>query len=373
MKILTSALLVACAVPAAADIFTLKDGTKLDAEIIEKTLDEYVLDVAITKSIRERRTIKRDEVVNVERVNESDTIFEENIAGLTPAPPFLDLAGYDERIKKVKSFLSAHQLTSAGTKASRMLKELEEERAFVAEGGVKTAEGRVSTAERAQDALGIESQGRAQEFNKLVKDRSFIPALREYSKLEMNYFGTEAHRQAVPLAQKVVATYAQLLDRELNGFEEREERRLESLERLPDSDRRRALAAEEQRQAAYEKLWQKEEEAEEIWYSVDTKNGGSMNETLEQLLSERERLENVAEELKDFPVTDKLYRDGWTAAGEKNQEELEGILDQLDEAGVAESYLNMLVDRFDPTINNPPAEGEPAEDEEAEEEIESDY
>ncbi|GHC52714.1 PTPDL family protein [Roseibacillus persicicus] len=371
MKILTTSLFVALAVPAVADIITLKDGTKLDAQILEKSLEEYVLEVNVTKSIKERRTIKRSEVADVEIVNESDTIFEDNIAGLAPAPPYLSLKEYDARIKKIESFLLAHKLTSAGTKASKMLRELKAEREFIAKGGVKTSmekSGLMSAEEREENALAVDASSAAKEFKDLVEARSYLGALRSYDNLERKFFGTKAHRESLPLIKAVVGTYTKLLSSELNGFDAREERRLAALERLPASDRQRALQAEEQRKSTFERLWTKEEDEEQTWFTVDTRNAESIESTLDALEDEAERLEAVEAELKEFEDVGELYRKGWTAAGEKDKEALEPILDALDEAGVEESYLDALIDRFDPTINNPPAEEEAGEEEEADSE-----
>lgn len=369
MKILTTSLLVAMAVPAVADIITLTDGTKLDAEILEKSLEEYVLEVKVTKSIKERRTIKRSDVANIERVSEADTLFESEIAGLSPAPPFLSLAGYDDRIKKLESFLTTHRLTSAGTKASRMLKELQKEREVIAAGGVKTsmeATGLITAEERQADALAIDANAAAQKFKDLVEARSYLAALRSYDELERDFFGSKAHRDSIPLMKALAATYAKLLSAELNGFDAKEDRRLAALERLSDSDQRRALQAEEQRIASFERLWEKEEKEEQTWFTVDTNNAESLEETVNGLQDEVERLNNVESEVANSEDIEELYRKGWVAAGKKDKETLEPILDALDEAGVQESYVKNLIDRFDPTINNPPAEDEAAGVEETE-------
>ncbi len=361
MKILTTSILVALAVPGWADIFTLKDGTKLDATILNKTLEEYELEVSVTSSIKERRTIKRSEVVDIERVNESDVIFEEKIANLAPAPPFLELSEYDKRIKTLKSFLLAHKMTAAGTKANRMLRELSEEREFIAAGGVKIAsgeEGLISAVDREKDALGIDSKIVAAKFQSLVDSRSYLAALRQYDILEKDFFATKAHREAIALMSRLATSYGTLLDRELSGLESKESRRQAAFDRLSSSEQARANQVEEQRRITFDRLWAKEEEEGQSWFTVDTQNMSSLQGAIDSLMKESERLLDVESELVEFDETDALYRKGWEAAGAKNQEELELILDALDEAGTAEAYIDKLVDRFDPTINNPPVEEE---------------
>ena len=359
MKILTTSLLVMLALPSMADILTMKDGSKLNATILSKTLEEYELEVYVTKSIKERRTVKRSDVASVETVNEANTIFEDKIANLAPAPPFLSLANYDERIKILKEFLKEHKVTSAGTKASAMLKELEAERELIAAGGIKVSskkDGLITAGDRAQDALSIDSQAEGHKLKELVQSRSYTAALRQADFLELNYFGSQAHRDAVPLMTRFTLTYGRALARELNELDEREERRLDSFSNLPPSDLQRALRAEEQRKASFERVWAKEEGAEERWFTVDQKNSSSVETAVSTLEGEAERLAKVQADLGEIEETGQLFRDGWVAAGEKRQTDLEHILDSMDDAGVPESYINRLIDRFDPTINNPPEE-----------------
>lgn len=359
MKILTTSLLVAFSYPAMADILTMKDGTKIDATILSRTAEEFELEVNVTKSIRERRTVKRSEVVSVETINQANVIFEEKIAGLAPAPPFLSLAEYDERIQTLKAFLAEHKVTSAGTKASAMLTELESEREVVAKGGVKVSNEKdalITADERAKDIIYINSQAEGHKLQELIKARAYTLALRQADQLEQKYFGSQAHRDAVPIMQSLIANYSRALAGQLEGLDKREEMRVSSFSNLPPSDLQRALQAEEQRKANFERIWAKENEAEEHWLTLDPKNSDSVQNTLAGLNKETERLAQTSSQLTEIEETGKLFRDGWVAAGEKKQAELEAILDSMDAAGVPESYINLLVDRFDPTINNPPIE-----------------
>lgn len=353
MKILTTSLLVAFAAPVFGDIFTLKDGTTLDADIIEKTLEEYVLEVRITKSIKERRTIKREDVASVERVSQADTEFEK-IAKLAPAPPFLSVEGYDERIKPIKAFLAAHKLTGSGTKATKMLKELEEERALVQAGGLKVSEGEFLTKEeRGSDIITIESQILLQKFKALTSARSYTAALRQYDGLESEFFGSQAHRDAVPLMTKLVSTYRAILLPQLDGFEKSEMQRMQSIEQLSDTDIARAKAADMAHAEQFEKVWMKEKESSQRWLSTNLKDANSIENTVVALENELDRLVAVNEDLAKIPETGGLFKEGWEAAGKKEQQKLEDIFDQMDAAGVDEQYFDLLVDRFDPTINQP--------------------
>ena len=361
MKILTTSLIAALSLPVAADIFTMKDGTTIDGTILETTAEEFKLEVNVTKSIKEQRTIKRADVVERKRVrvNEADAIFEEKIAGLTPAPPFLDLAEYDSRIKTIKDFLKDHKLTSSGSKAAPMLEELEAEREVIAAGGIKISmepEGLIKGEDRAKDAIGIAAAIEATKFKNLVERRSYLAALRQYEVLEKSYLGTAAHREALPLMSRLVNTYATLLEREMPSAMKRKESFMMTLERLPATDKQRAMDAEEQRMNTLEAIRVREDEENQRWRTVDVQSVDSLEDTIGALEAESDRLAALDKEIAEMDDVAELYRKGWIAAGEKKKEELENILDAMDAVGAPEESINVLIDRFDPAINNPPAE-----------------
>ena len=366
MKILITSLFVSLALPGAADIITMKDGTKIDATILNKTLEEYELEVNVTKTIKERRTIKRADVADVEIVSEYNVIFEDKIAKLIPTPTFLSLEDYDARIKLVEEFLDKHKLTSAGTKATNILSELKAEREVIANGGLKIAEGEeglITAEEILANEIEIDSKAAAAEFEELVAQRAYLAALRRYTSLETEYFGTTAQREAMPLMRRLANTYSEILSRELKDFGAREESRQASFDQLSPTDQKRALEFEEKRKKSFELLWDREEKEEQIWFSVDTKDSESMAKAIDALEGELEHIHKMSEMLIGLKETGEVYRKGWIAAGEKNKEELEGVLDTLEQAGISTDFQNKLIDRFDPTINNPsPLESKDGED-----------
>ncbi|MDP0492637.1 MAG: PTPDL family protein [Verrucomicrobiota bacterium JB023] len=340
-------LLLGLALPAHADIFTLKDGSKLDATIVSKTLDEYTLEVNVTSSIKEIRTIKRSEVVDHKIVSESDTEFEA-IKDLAPAPPFLPTEGYEARIKTLKDFTDKHGLSSAGVKAKRMLRELESELAVIEKGGLKTESGLITPEEREQNALTYDSQLYANEFKRLVSDRAYIPAIRAYDKLETKTFGSKAHRAAVPLYEKLVTTYADAIARELDQFDSKEEQRQRTLEGLSEANRKRAEEIEREREERFAELREKEEADNVSWPSVNINDADSLDEILGMLDDEPRRIDAVKQDLADFEETGQLYQKAYQAAAAKDRETLEPILLTLEKARVGESYLDRLVELYNP-------------------------
>lgn len=355
MKLLTSTLVLALTLPSFADIFIMKDGSRIKADVIERTPEEYVLDVYVTKSIKEQKTIKRADIEKIERVSQADEDFKE-LTDLTPAPPFLSLEDYDARLKKLEAFTTKHKISTATTKAKEMVKELESERGVIAAGGIKGPDGLLTAEERLGDAVNIDSQQLAAEFEALVEERAYLPALRKFEKLEGNFPGSAAHRKALPLFKKLLGSYRLLINRELSNFGSMQMKRKESFERLTEADQARAMTAEKARMKQVEKIRMREQEEEMVWPLVDLLDEQSLAQTSERLERRINGLPKIEEQLTSMPDTGALYQEAWKAATAKDRAKLEPILGQLDAAGIAEDTVNLLVDRFDPTLNAPSEE-----------------
>lgn len=351
MKFLSTSLLISLVLPISADILTLKDGTKIDGTITKRTLEEYEVEVQVSKSRTEKKIIKRADVAETKLTKPAEAAFNKQVAGLFPVQPFTPVEEYEKRVQTIETFLAEHKISKSGIQAKKMLTELKTELAAIKAGGLRVSSGEsgLLTAEQVQaDHLGIQAHIATGKFESLVKKRSYIAALRQYEFVERDFFATQAQRKALPLMRSLTATYANLLQRELNQFDAREERRMKTLERLSENDRRRAKEADSIRMKSFEKTWAKEEEEQITWASVNIKDAGSIEDTINQLKDESERLLGIITELEDFQETDKLYQTGWVAAGEKNKDQVTEIIAELNKAGIPETYINKLIERLGP-------------------------
>ena len=91
---------------AAADTFELKDGTKLEGTILREEGDHYIVQVQVTKSIKDERRIPKSDVVAQVAEKKDETAFA-SIAKLAPAPDLLGEEGYATRIREIASFLKS--------------------------------------------------------------------------------------------------------------------------------------------------------------------------------------------------------------------------------------------------------------------------
>ncbi|MCP5534509.1 MAG: hypothetical protein H7A48_15165, partial [Akkermansiaceae bacterium] len=119
-------LLLSFPIVAAADTFVLKDGTEIEGSILRETPDSYVLEVQITKTIKDEKTIAKADVEKVKRTKPGEEEFEP-IKELVPVPDQMDAAEYADRISDVERYLSKFKYGPRDKEAKAVLKTLKDE------------------------------------------------------------------------------------------------------------------------------------------------------------------------------------------------------------------------------------------------------
>ena len=350
---LLTSLALTLALP--ADIITLNDGTKLDADILEKTLDELKLDVRITPTIREPRTIKRSDVANIETINERDVIFEEQIKDLFPIPPFSTVETYKKNLEVATAFAEKYPLTTSGGKARDLAKQIEVEMVRIQQGDLRISPGKdglVASSEIVQNKLHYDALRVKAELDQAIANKKPIAALRAFEELELNFYASKAHKDSVPEIQRLLTSLKALLERDAV----KDEAKMMKLEKSSEENRLRAKQNIEKRRQRLAEIWATEKEAGRRWLTLDRSSLNSISRTFQEVEQKEEELKKGAELLSQAPDSGALFKKGWHLAGEKKIDVLEALLEQMDKNQIGETYINALIGRFDPALLEKPAE-----------------
>ena len=108
MKFLSTSLLISLVLPISADILTLKDGTKIDGTITKRTLEEYEVEVQVSKSRTEKKIIKRADVAETKLTKPAEAAFNKQVAGLFPVQPFTPVEEYEKRVQTIETLSLIH-------------------------------------------------------------------------------------------------------------------------------------------------------------------------------------------------------------------------------------------------------------------------
>ena len=296
--------------PLCADTIRMKDGTKLEGKILKEGLDSYVMEVQVTRSIKEERTIKRTDVEKVDREQADDKAFAE-IKGYVPTPDLLTADDYDARLTKVADFIKTNANSPLIPDAKKITADLEKERVVVAAGGVKLGGHLITNEERTSNKFEVDARMIEVSIRGRVKAGQWTAALREFEKLEKEYASSLGYREVLPAVRQTVAHYRSDATEALGTFDARMKERQAGLARMDASDRAASINAIAEQTAEITKQYEAEKKATIKWVTPNPNLKASLEEAIKYAEQEGKRLDAVKPDA--LPDGGKAWRDAWTA------------------------------------------------------------
>lgn len=308
--ILTAALLAGLICSAAADTLHLKNGTTYEGKILSETTESYVVEVMVTRSIKEEKTIAKAEVAKIEREKLDEKAFIE-IAAMSPTPDLLEPGEYQIRLQTCYKFVKAYPSSPLAEKARAITGELEKELDLISQGGVKLGGKVISAAERQSNKVEISARALEVSIRNHAKRGEWVPALRDFTKLEADYSTTAPFKDVLPTVKQVISQYHSQLVESAAGLDKRLADRKIGLERMASQDRNASERAIAEQNAAVEKQFADEKKAGVKWTTPDLFNKSTLDEATRFSDQELKRLEA----LRIDPKLDagKAWRDAWSA------------------------------------------------------------
>jgi hypothetical protein len=307
---LTAGLLAGLIGTASADTLHLKNGTTYQGKILSETKDSYLVEVMVTKSIKEERTIARTDVTKIDREKLDETAFVE-IAKLAPAPDLLAAEDYRARLELCYKFVKTYPSSPLAAKARAIAGELEKEIDVIAQGGVKLGGKLVTATERQADKVEINARVLESSIRAHAKNSQWVLALRDFVKLEAEYSNTAPFKDVLPFARKVIQQYNAQLIESAAGLPKRLADRKVGLERMSSEDRNASNRAIAEVDEAAAKKAAEEKAAGIKWTTPDDFNKTSLDEAIRYSDQELKRLENLRTDAK--VDAGKAWRDAWSA------------------------------------------------------------
>lgn len=334
--------LISLAVPltAKADKFILKDGTSLEATITSETPDAYVLEVQVTKSIRDERKVAKADVVKVER-DQPDLKAYEAIAKMVPTPDLLTDQEYGVRINAVQKFLKDFPTGAKAKDAKAMLATLKSESGQVASGGVKFNGVIISPADYQLNVYDLDAHVEEARIRNLVTRGESLAALRAFSGFCVNFQSTSSFGSLLPLMMQVIKNHVAEAKESLLSFDARIKKRAVGLEQMSSEDRRSTDSAIKEEDAANEARFKAEKDAKVEWVTISPYNKSTLDETVRFGDAEISRLSNI--KITVGQDGGKAWREAWTII--KNGGSSTAISTAVTaarSAGVSPKYLAML-------------------------------
>lgn len=333
--------LTALTFPAFADTLMMKDGSTVEGTILRQDATSYVVEVQVTKSIKDERVIAKADVIRVKTEGPDEAAFE-SIAGLVPTPDALTTGQYAQRIKRVEKFMSDYRDSWSSIKAKKILATLKSEADEVRAGGIKLNGKLMTSSEYQANAYEIDSGIEAARIKRLIDQGRNLMALRAFAEFERDFRNTPAYQELVPQLTRVIRTYLAGTGQLLATFDSRTKERQAGLERMPAADQiqtTKAIAAEN---VAIQKRFDSERSAKLDWVTPHPFFKPSLEDAVRFGKQELARLADQSA----TPTVDggKAYRDAMALiqSSEADETSVTAAIHAAKTAGVAQRYLHIL-------------------------------
>lgn len=322
-----------------ADTITLKSGKVIEGKVLEDNNGEYLIEVQVTRSIKDRKTFKKSEILSIEKTAEDAQPFED-LQGILPSGDQMAAGDYQLLIEgKVKDFITKFPKSEHLPKVKKMLATLEGELKRVEAGDIKLEGKWISAAEWNANAFDLDSLVIYHIMEKTAKAGAYRSALLTYDALKVGYSSSGGLDKARTLASKILPAYQTIIRAKAEKAKQLLADREHSIDNLPIRDRTRAKAGFEAEKAKYASLLAEAKENKVRWipsYDYDERALRTLERTIK---SEITSLSRVREDRNNLA---ELYRETWAAAGKGDTNTVERALSKFRSKGIDPKYAELL-------------------------------
>lgn len=323
-----------------ADTFKLKDGTSLEGSILSDSGDSYLLEIFVTKSIKDERKIPKTDVVSIIR-EEPDLVAYEEIAKLAPSDDMLTADDYAQNINQVKKFLKTYPKSGKQPKAKAILETLSAESDQVDAGSIKISGRMLSPAEYQANAYDLDARVQEAKIRALVSKNQFLPALRLFAEFDQDFRNTLSYGALITLMKQVIQVQVNEASQSLRTLDDRIKKRQLGIERMAVNSRRITEGAIKAQDSDIEALYKAEKSSKLNWPTTSPYHKASLEDTVKLGEAELKRLDTVQTVLG--LDGGKAYRELWSAIhNSTNSATITEAIANAKAAGVPSKYLSPL-------------------------------
>ena len=274
-----------------ADTVKLKSGEVFEGKITFETSDVVKIQVPISASINETKTILRSDIAEIVKAAPDDVAMEE-LKGLIPTPSLMKASDYQTLIEsKVQSFLNSFPDSKHKPEVEKILEQLKKEKDMVERGQIKLENDWIDV----QTQQEFKTRTDARILNLLMRQdaaqKNLLGALRRFEILEEQYYGAPAHVEAVPEVLKILPAYGQTLTRALQNADYHNKKWMEDKMLLDEVERGRVEAARQREIDLYQRNVDAEKAKGIKWQSVNPLSKEDLQANVNQVSAEIKRLQ----------------------------------------------------------------------------------
>ncbi|MEO8615158.1 MAG: PTPDL family protein [Luteolibacter sp.] len=290
--ILAAFCLCSIALPCVADTFTLKDGTVLEGTIAKEEADSYLVEVQVTKSIKDERKIAKADVQKLDRAK-PDLVAFVPIGKLVPTPDLLTADDYAQKIADVQKFIDLNHGSSKSKEAKAILQTLKTEAAAISAGGLKLNGKILTSAEYRANQYDLDARIAEAKIHNLVDSEQVLAALRAFADFDRDFSTTLSYGTLAPFMSRVITGYMEETKLSLAALDAKLKERETGLQRMAPLDRKSTEEAIKEENAVIEARYLSEKGGKSPWPTLSPYHKASMDDTIAYAKLELVRLAAV--------------------------------------------------------------------------------
>ena len=276
-----------------ADSIKLKNGTVLEGKIVEETTDSITIEYKVTKSINDIKTVKRSDVLEIQKEPEDEKAFKK-LNGILPTDDLLSAEDYDEIINgSLTEFLNTFPASKLKGKVQEVVDELKKEKALIESGNVKLNGNWISPEEATKDNYNHSARIVLARMQSMSKKGNYQDAFNYFEELQNKFPHSIAYTNSIPAALENLPKYDIILTREEKAYQIRTKEREEQYKSMDAQDK---LRTEQAFQLAMKKFQEKVEEAQtmkKVWLPINQWDLKSIQGARQTIVKETKRLESI--------------------------------------------------------------------------------
>jgi hypothetical protein len=280
-----------------ADVVTLKDGKKLEGNILSETPTSIRMRYHLTPKIWDEKDILRTEIAEggILKQKPEEVEFIE-LKKQLPTPDLMTAEKYEQLIQdRLRPFVNRYPGTKEAAEVEKLVAEVQEEKEKVVAGGVKL-EGRwLSPDEAKADSLNIKAYGLRAAMMEKVEAKDFNGALKEFDKLSdprNSYIASIYYPKAVEEALAILTKYEAQIEQMIKDQPTLQKMRDENIKKLiePDLSRMKDAIARENEQ--WKTTYDLERKSSK-WFTPFKYDLASLKALSQNIVVEKNRLKEI--------------------------------------------------------------------------------
>ncbi|MDB4353834.1 hypothetical protein N9Z02_00875 [Akkermansiaceae bacterium] len=357
LHILTFAALGLC--PSSADTITLKSGKVYEGKVLSETETEYNLEVFVTRTIKDRKTVKKSDVESIE-VEAPDLKPYEALKDTLPTPDQLPASSYKALIDQtIAPFIRDFPKSEHIDEVKKILSTLEEELKRVEAGDVRIDGNWIAASEWDANAYELDAQLELSKMKEAGSRRRYRQAMIAFENLESSYPSSDAVAQGRELAGEILPRYLRIISAKAASAKEKLATHERNLNNIPIRDAKRVREEFEKGQALHKASVEEARKSRTKWLPENDFDERGLQNIERNITSFITSLSRPARERTNLS---QLYRDGWAAASNGDTTGTEKVISKLRSSRIDEKYLELLATQLEAN----PAPEAPPEDESTE-------